>query len=88
MKIGIIGAGASGLLAAITAAKHGADVTLIEKKDRKVSSKTAAPEGAVLTISPKVVLASGKNNVLMTWHNSKPAREQARPYSLNAGSTM
>lgn len=34
MKIGIIGAGASGLMAAITAAKNGADVTLIEKKDR------------------------------------------------------
>ena len=34
MRIGIIGAGASGILAAITAAKQGADVTLIEKKDR------------------------------------------------------
>ena len=34
MKIGIIGAGASGLLAAITAAKEGTNVTLIEKKDR------------------------------------------------------
>lgn len=34
MKIGIIGAGASGMFAAITAAKQGADVTLIEKKDR------------------------------------------------------
>ena len=34
MKIGIIGAGASGLMAAITAAKEGAEVTLIEKKDR------------------------------------------------------
>ncbi len=34
MKIGIIGAGASGLIAAITAAEQGADVTLIEKKDR------------------------------------------------------
>lgn len=34
MKIGIIGAGASGLIAAITAAKEGAEVTLIEKKDR------------------------------------------------------
>ena len=34
MKIGIIGAGASGMFAAITAAKHGAAVTLIEKKDR------------------------------------------------------
>lgn len=34
MKIGIVGAGSSGLMAAITAAKHGAEVTLIEKKDR------------------------------------------------------
>ena len=34
MKIGIIGAGASGLIAAITAAKQGAEVTLIERKDR------------------------------------------------------
>ena len=34
MKIGIIGGGASGLMAAITAAHHGADVTIIEKKDR------------------------------------------------------
>ena len=34
MKIGIVGAGASGLFAAITAAKQGAEVTLIEKKDR------------------------------------------------------
>lgn len=34
MKIGIIGAGASGLIAAITAAKNGSTVTVIEKKDR------------------------------------------------------
>lgn len=34
MKIGIVGAGASGLVAAITAAKNGANVTLIERKDR------------------------------------------------------
>lgn len=34
MKIGIIGAGASGLMAAITAAQNGSQVTLIEKKDR------------------------------------------------------
>lgn len=34
MKIGIIGAGASGMFAAIIAAKQGAAVTLIEKKDR------------------------------------------------------
>ena len=34
MKIGIIGAGASGMMAAITAAKNGAKVTLFEKNDR------------------------------------------------------
>ena len=34
MKIGIVGAGASGIFAAITAANLGAEVTLIEKKDR------------------------------------------------------
>ena len=34
MKIAIIGAGASGMMAAIVAAKNGAHVTLIEKNDR------------------------------------------------------
>ncbi len=34
MKIGIIGAGASGMMAAICAAQKGADVVLIEKNDR------------------------------------------------------
>lgn len=34
MKIGIIGAGASGLMAAIAAAKQGSNVTIIERKDR------------------------------------------------------
>ena len=34
MKIAIIGAGASGMMAAIEAAKNGAQVTLIEKNDR------------------------------------------------------
>ena len=34
MKIAIIGGGASGMMAAITAAKYGAEVTLIERKDR------------------------------------------------------
>ena len=33
-KVGIIGAGASGLMAAIEAAGEGAAVTLFEKKDR------------------------------------------------------
>ncbi len=34
MKVGIIGAGASGMMAAVTAAKEGADVTLFEKNTR------------------------------------------------------
>ena len=33
-KIAVIGGGASGLMAAITAAKNGADVTVFEKNDR------------------------------------------------------
>ncbi len=34
MRVGIIGAGASGMMAAVSAAEHGAKVTLIEKNDR------------------------------------------------------
>ena len=34
MKIAVIGAGASGMMSAIIAAKNGAQVTLIEKNDR------------------------------------------------------
>ena len=34
VRVGIIGAGASGLMAAITAAKNGADVTIYEHKDK------------------------------------------------------
>ena len=45
MKIGIIGAGASGLMAAITAAKEGAEVTLIEKKDRICKKLLATGNG-------------------------------------------
>ena len=45
MKIGIIGAGASGMFAAITAAKQGAEVTLIEKKDRRGKKILATGNG-------------------------------------------
>ena len=45
MKIGIVGAGASGLIAAITAAGQGADVTLIEKKDRICKKLLATGNG-------------------------------------------
>ena len=34
MKVGIIGAGASGMMAAVTAAEYHAEVTLFEKNDR------------------------------------------------------
>ena len=34
MKVAVIGAGASGIVAAITAVKYGAEVTLFEKYDR------------------------------------------------------
>lgn len=34
MRVGIIGAGASGMMAAVTAAKYGAEVVLLEKNDR------------------------------------------------------
>lgn len=34
MKVAVIGAGASGMMAAVTAAKYGADVTLFEKNER------------------------------------------------------
>lgn len=34
MKVGIIGAGASGMMAAVTAADHGAEVIIFEKSDR------------------------------------------------------
>lgn len=45
MRIGIIGAGASGLMAAITAAGQGADVTLIEKNDREGKKILATGNG-------------------------------------------
>ena len=34
MKIAVIGGGASGIIAAITAANQGAQVTILEKKER------------------------------------------------------
>ena len=34
MKIGVVGGGASGIMAAITAADYGAEVTILEKNDR------------------------------------------------------
>ena len=34
MKIAVVGAGASGMMAAISAAKYGAEVTLFEKNER------------------------------------------------------
>lgn len=50
MKIGIIGAGASGMMAAITAADYGARVTLFEKNDR-VGKKILATGNGKCNIS-------------------------------------
>lgn len=54
MRIGIIGAGASGLLAAITAAKYGAEVTLIEKKER-ICKKILATGNGKCNFTNKVI---------------------------------
>ena len=35
-RVIVIGGGASGMMAAITAAEHGADVILLEKNDRMI----------------------------------------------------
>lgn len=50
MKIGIIGAGASGMMAAITAAEYQGEVTLIEKNDR-VGKKILATGNGKCNIS-------------------------------------
>ncbi len=54
MKIGIIGAGASGMMAAIIASEGGAQVTLIEKKDR-VGKKILATGNGKCNFTNKVV---------------------------------
>lgn len=50
MKVGIIGAGASGMMAAVTAAENGAEVTVFEKNDR-VGKKILATGNGKCNIS-------------------------------------
>lgn len=50
MKVGIIGAGASGMMAAVTAAEYGAEVTIFEKNDR-VGKKILATGNGKCNIS-------------------------------------
>lgn len=50
MKVGIIGAGASGMMAAVTAANYGAEVVLIEKNER-VGKKILATGNGKCNIS-------------------------------------
>ena len=61
MKIGIIGAGASGLMAAITAAENGAKVTLIEKKDR-VGKKILATGNGKCNFTNKNIKSTDYNS--------------------------
>lgn len=61
MRIGIIGAGASGLMAAIIAAKNGAHVTLIERKD-KVGKKILATGNGKCNFTNKNIVSSDYNS--------------------------
>ena len=61
MKIGVIGGGAAGMMAAITAARNGADVTLFEKnKSQKVLDKEVF---LIMHISAKSFLLREKADV-------------------------
>ena len=61
MKIAIIGAGASGMMAAITAAKYGAEVTLIEKNDR-VGKKILATGNGKCNFTNKLMSSNDFNS--------------------------
>ena len=64
MKVAIIGGGASGMMAAITAARNGADVTLFEKnKSQKVLDKEVFFDNAYLG---KKLLITGKGRCNVT----------------------
>lgn len=64
MKIGVIGGGAAGMMAAITAARNGADVTLFEKnKSQKVLDKEVFFDNAYLG---KKLLITGKGRCNVT----------------------
>ncbi|MBQ9990820.1 MAG: aminoacetone oxidase family FAD-binding enzyme [Lachnospiraceae bacterium] len=54
MKIGIIGGGASGIMAAIIAADSGAEVTILEKKDR-IGKKILATGNGKCNFTNKIV---------------------------------
>lgn len=64
MKIGIIGAGASGMMAAIIAAEQGAEVTLIEKNDREGKKILATGNGKCNF--------TNKNITQNDYHSQKP----------------
>jgi len=51
-NIAIIGAGASGLMAAITAAKSGSNVHLYEQNNKPAKKILASGNGLVVIISP------------------------------------
>ena len=64
MKIGVIGGGAAGMMAAITAARNGADVTLFEKnKSEKILDKEVFFDNAYLG---KKLLITGKGRCNVT----------------------
>ena len=45
IKIAVIGGGAAGFLAAVSAARNGADVTILERKDRVLKKVLATGNG-------------------------------------------
>ena len=87
MKIGIVGAGASGLFAAITAAKQGAEVTLIEKKDR-IGKKILATGNGKCNFTnksmSKIDFRSQKENVFSDYI-SQFDKEEVISYFENMG---
>ena len=61
MKIGVIGGGASGMMAAITAATYGAKVVLLEKNDR-IGRKILATGNGKCNFSNKTIEKSDYNS--------------------------
>lgn len=61
MRIGIVGAGASGIMAAIIAAENGADVTLIERKN-KIGKKILATGNGKCNFTNKKLGTSDYNS--------------------------
>lgn len=73
MKIAIIGAGASGMMAAIAAAKNGAQVTLIEKNDR-VGKKILATGNGKCNFTNKSMCADDFNSQYQNIYNDYISR--------------